>query len=613
MSNRKHPAISLHETLNGILEVNWEKDYKGEYSCPNCPQGQITNYARQSSSPHKLRLLCNMCKSETLLSREISAYIFRYLPDIECPNPLCVEIGHDGQKGWIYKIADSKSECRFCGISFNFNSESPGSWMGRQKQDKLLPFNFDEDVWDLRHFYEKPRHQKLDIREVKPQWYRVEVKKYLYFFLKLPTFSSDLSIRDSISTLKYFGCIIEKLNIHKSSDISREMVLAFKDTCMKNANATINRKLKELKDFFEYLELDTSHLIRERDKLKPIRNDPDWLDEVTRQAIHQHLSKIPAPIARHYLIQEYTATRPTDACNITFDCLVEENGKWYVRFSEGKKKRGRQGKENRPKYHQLPATREIRRIIEEQQYWIRETLGAEYSYLLCHFRGVNIRTYPNFPGIKSLPEPPNSNVDSNPMVRIIQMLIEREDIRDANDLKPHFVGKITRSSKLQEIRAEHGMEVAQLYANHARSSTTFQHYAPPTREQIAAVDLPFQELLMNPSNKFLPWQSLPESLLKNPKAHELDSEIAPRLVVYGHCILNPKTPCPVNLYPKCYGCGSFRPSTAKLPLYERQHQGEQLRLREAEQAGAELAAEEAKAIISAMDIWLPELQRLVND
>ena len=98
-------------------------------------------------------------------------------------------------------------------------------------------------------------------------------------------------------------------------------------------------------------------------------------------------------------------------------------------------------------------------------------------------------------------------------------------------------------------------------------NTTFQHYAPPTREQIAEVDLPFQELLLNPDNKFLPWQSLPESLLKNPKAHELDLEIAPRLVVYGHCTLNPKTPCPVNLFPKCYGCSSFRPGTAKLPLY----------------------------------------------
>ena len=77
-------------------------------------------------------------------------------------------------------------------------------------------------------------------------------------------------------------------------------------------------------------------------------------------------------------------------------------------------------------------------------------------------------------------------------------------------------------------------------------------------------------------------------------------------------MISPKTPCPVNLFPKCYGCSSFRPSTSKLPLYERQYQGEKQRLEEAEKVGAELAHEEAKATIKAMDKWLPELRRLAN-
>ena len=105
------------------------------------------------------------------------------------------------------------------------------------------------------------------------------------------------------------------------------------------------------------------------------------------------------------------------------------------------------------------------------------------------------------------------------MVRIIRWLIERENICDANGQRPLFTGRITRASRLQEVRTKHGIEAAQLYADHVRSATTFQHYAPPTREQVAEVDLPFQALLMNPDNRFLPWQSLPESLLKNPQAY----------------------------------------------------------------------------------------------
>lgn len=265
------------------------------------------------------------------------------------------------------------------------------------------------------------------------------------------------------------------------------------------------------------------------------------------------------------------------------------------------------------RWHRLPATREIRQVIEEQQQWIRQTLGSNYPYLFCHFRAIRTESYPSFPNITPLPMPPKVRTGVNPMLRIISLLIERENIRDVNGLSPHFTGRITRSSRLQEVRVKHGMEAAQLYADHVSSATTFQHYAPPTREQVAQVDLPFQALLMNPDSKFLPWQSLPESLLKNPKAHELDIEIAPRLVVYGHCALDPKTPCPVNLYPKCYGCNSFRPSTGKLPLYERQYAGETERLQQASDAGAELAYEEAKTTVEAMDKWLPQLRRIANE
>lgn len=348
--------------------------------------------------------------------------------------------------------------------------------------------------------------------------------------------------------------------------------------------------------------LDAANLVRLRDIPKVSYDNPDWLDEITRKAIKQHLSKIPLPIANHYLIQEYTAARPHDICQMSLDCLVEENGKWYIRFYQNKISR----------WHRIFATREIRQVIEQQQQWIEQNLGSDYAYLFCHFRSIRQESYPEFRNIKPLPEQPKQASGQNSMVRIIRMLIENENIVDANGQKPHFTGKITRHSRLQEVRTKYGIEAAQLYADHKSSNTTFQHYAPPTREQVAKVDLPFQELLMNPENRFLPWQSLPESLLKNPKAYELDLEIAPRLVVYGHCALDPKTPCPVNLFPKCYACSSFRPSTGKLPLYERQYQGEQQRLTEAEKVGAELAHEEAKATIEAMDKWLPELRRLAN-
>ncbi|MGB5635513.1 MAG: hypothetical protein WBM86_22415 [Waterburya sp.] len=604
MIKRKYPPISIHQTLHSKLEVNWQQEYNDEYFCPYCKAGKFQSICRSPVSTCKIVLCCNYCKKRTFLTNQVPAYIYNYLPLIECPNPLCSQLGHDGQKGWIYKFGSkaNQCQCRFCKIVFKSNSTYCNSWTGSQIKDELLAFCFDDDKWDLRHFFTNPYQKQLSFQDIYPQWYRGEVKKYFYYLLKSRVFNSDSSIRIKIVQLRQFGKVIKNNRIENKFDINRKTILDFLDNCKNNKNTTINQKLASLREFLGWLELEVFSLIRSRDFLKVSQDDTEWLDEITRKAIKQHLDKIPAPIARHYLVQAYLAARPGDVCQLAFNCLLEENGKWYIKFFQQKTNR----------WHQILASRKIRKVIEEQQKWIAETLGRNYAYLFCDFRVLRQISYPSFPNIKPLPKPPHVDADKNPMVCIIRMLIEKENILDANGLKPHFTGKITRSSRLQEVRTKHGMEAARLYADHQSSRTTFQHYAPPTREQIAEVDLPFQELLMNPDNKFLPWQSLPESLLKNPKAHELDLEIAPRLVVYGHCALDPKTPCPVNLFPKCYDCSSFRPSTGKLPLYERQYQGEQQRLTEAEKVGAELAQEEAKSTIEAMDKWLPELRRLAN-
>ena len=599
---RKHNPISEHQTEHGSLKVNWKLEYKGEYNCPNCHKGKIDGYRRMKRTTCKLVLYCSCCQKITNLTHPVKTYIYNYRPEIECPNPLCTGRGNNGQKGWIYTKESYRCKCHFCDITFNPKSTCSNSWMRSQTEETLSAFCFDDDVWDLRHFYEKPSRKTLNFQTINPLWYRKEVKKYLHYLLKSKAFSSDGTIGHRVTTLTQFGIIITDIGLKNKDEINRNAVTLCIDSCKDNTNSNINAKLTHLRGFFDWLDLETPSLIRSRDSLKISKNDIDWLDEVVRQGIEQHLHKIPAPIARHYLVQAYIAARPGDVCLLSFDCLIEENGKWYVKFLQVKSKR----------WHRILASRKIRKVIEEQQQWIREVLGEDYPYLFCHFRSINKTSYPAFENIKPLPKPPDARGQGNPMVRIIQMLIETENILDANGQKPNFIAKITRPSRLQEVRTKYGMEAARLYADHKSSKTTFQHYTPPTREQIAEVDLPFQKLLLNPDNKFLPWQSLPESLLKNPKAHELDLEIAPRLVVYGHCALDPKTPCPINLFPKCYGCSSFRPSTGKLSLYERQYQGEQQRLVEAEKVGAELAQEEAKATIEAMDKWLPELRKLAN-
>ncbi len=348
----KYSPISTHQTLNETLKVNWKQDSQKEYNCPRCNQGRLTNYYYKTNHLGNLVLDCDFCQEYTYLTCPVKIHIYRYCPDIECPNPLCNEIGHDGQKGWIYKIENktADSKCHFCGIYFRATSTKSFSWVGRTRKDKLLLFNFDEDRWDLKNFYDNPHKRFLNFQEIHPQWYRLEVKKYLHYLLKSRVFSSDSRVYHRTITLRQFGQVLQHDKIKQPAKISRESILSFFEICRKNKSTTINQKLSTLQEFLEWLGLPASYLIRRRDFVKVSRNEADWLDEVTRTAIKQHLIKIPTPIARHYLVQEYTAARTGDVCQIAFNCLVEDNGKWYVKFYQHKVAR----------WHKLPATREIR-------------------------------------------------------------------------------------------------------------------------------------------------------------------------------------------------------------------------------------------------------------
>ena len=98
-----------------------------------------------------------------------------------------------------------------------------------------------------------------------------------------------------------------------------------------NKASTLQNKLSSLKIFLEWLGLETRYIIHQRDYPKLRTNEMNWLDETARINIKKHLNKIPAPIAHHYLVQIYTAARPGDICLMNLDCLVEENGKWYIK------------------------------------------------------------------------------------------------------------------------------------------------------------------------------------------------------------------------------------------------------------------------------------------
>ncbi|MDY6899357.1 MAG: PEP-CTERM sorting domain-containing protein [Cyanobacteriota bacterium] len=217
-NKRQSGTISVHQTLQGQLKVNWKREYKNEFLCPQCNEARIKFYTHQKTLC-RVSWYCSACQFKGSLTQKVPAYIFRYRSDLECPNPNCQEIGNDAQKGWIYQMGEKRKlfTCRFCGVGFIPNSSHPCSWHSRQNQEKLSAFKFDEDIWDLRHFYENTTNRKkLNFHEIKPDWYKFQVKKYIQF--QINSQSSAESIIHFLSYFRQFGAIIQQKSISTGED-----------------------------------------------------------------------------------------------------------------------------------------------------------------------------------------------------------------------------------------------------------------------------------------------------------------------------------------------------------------------------------------------------------
>jgi hypothetical protein len=249
MSQRKHLPISRHQTLNGILEVDWLQDYQGEFTCPQCNQGSLTK-AYFSHKRNGVRLGCNSCGQYTSLSCENPAYIYNYQADLECPNPLCTGIGSRGQRGWIYKYDDlGYSRCRYCNTVFKSSATVQRSWQGRQKSQELLPFDFAANTWDLRHFYEKPYYRLLTFDGIEPDWFCLQAKQYLHYLLKAQVYSSISQIRAIRAVLGQLGEVLKQRQCSSLQDIQRSDILSLIDAWQGMKGRTVCAKLQLLRSF----------------------------------------------------------------------------------------------------------------------------------------------------------------------------------------------------------------------------------------------------------------------------------------------------------------------------------------------------------------------------
>ncbi len=491
-----------------MVKINWQKDYQREFACPN-PNCQAREVGLEGHQKTKQKFRCKACGSTTIQAIDLSAYTL------------------------------SRYAC-----------QSPG----------IKSFNFEDNHWDLRainsSFDKGDKKFVANFHSVCSSWFRFQVKQYTYHLCKLNI--PLRTIEKDLGSLRAFSRYLSEKNIGGIEEINRDVILDF-IAREKTGREGIRNRLKGLRNFFRtgtiqgWFEIDQD-IIRNEDYPQFKKGNPEPIPDSVREQIEKKLHKLPDPIARMWIIAFFTAMRPKELALLTKDCLVQEGNYWKIIWQRKKTQ----------DEHEVPVTRIIAKVVQEQREYIEQLWGNNWDYLFCHYQGFS-KTNSSHPELQPVKKViPQS---AGPLQIAIRYLIEREDIRDDNGKLASFSPRLVRPTRLTELFQQgHDLAVVSAWAGHKRLATTSTYYTHVSCELIEKETGHIQKALFNADGLPLHYESLPKSFWENPRAHQLElSGDHINTPIYGYCGLSLDQRC--DKFRACYTCRCFVAVPEKLTQY----------------------------------------------
>lgn len=137
------------------------------------------------------------------------------------------------------------------------------------------------------------------------------------------------------------------------------------------------------------------------------------------QQLNKHVEELAEPVIRMVLVLQECGMRISELVHLKFDCLLQDkSGDWFLRYYQFKMK----------KEVTIPISREVVRVIQEQQRYIRRHLDPDFEYLFSANGGAqrpNFKPVPRVMTRKTLPKYLNS-------------LVEKHNICDSSGNRWHF-------------------------------------------------------------------------------------------------------------------------------------------------------------------------------
>ncbi len=242
-----------------------------------------------------------------------------------------------------------------------------------------------KDVWrtnvDLGLKVNGHRQQlTINFTEISPDWFKLLTK--LYTLVRAKPGNPAQTIVNEINRLKNFSFILSTLPIY-SPDAIDESVFDDFDYWLqtkKLKESSIQGYYKALSNFFNtcrlegWLDVNTYWFKGKFKAIHPKNDEIEYIPEEVWNQVDKNLNILPEPLQRMVLLIRTLGLRAGELLNLSFDCLRQRNGEWYIRLETEKI-----GEED----ELLICEPLLVAVIKQQQNFIRQHFGENYEQLFC--------------------------------------------------------------------------------------------------------------------------------------------------------------------------------------------------------------------------------------
>lgn len=333
---------------------------------------------------------------------------------------------HCGSKKFVKRRKDFKGHqiylCKACGRHFTYNPDKIEHIVNPEAEYK-------KDVWDCRNLGISPGVGKytytLNFSDIEQPWLLDAAKKYIKFTLSTLSFGSGTERLKAIRRLSQF--LAKSYPNISPPEMDRTVIIDFLAN-LAGTNLSTSSKCSTIGGLRGFLEMSyqnewlevSRYLIRSEDFPKRPKPLPRYIPEDVMRQLNEHLEYLPEPVMRMVLVLQECGMRASELLHLKNDCLLQDkSGDWFLRYYQFKMK----------KEITIPISREIVRVIQEQQRYIKENLKYKFEYVFSTNEGGGRKGH-----FRPAPKPMSRNVFS----RYLNKLAEKYNICDASGNRWHF-------------------------------------------------------------------------------------------------------------------------------------------------------------------------------